>query len=75
MDYSKDILQEIPDEDLEDLRNFYKDITNAPYVKSLINTAIKWKRKCPEKKYITFYAPNGNWRIDGTFISHLQVTW
>lgn len=69
-----DILQPIPDEELQELRDFYKEFPRAPYVHTFLLTAIDWKIKSPNKDYIKFYSPNGNWRSNGTFLALLDVS-
>lgn len=71
-----DVLEEIPNEELLNLREMYRDYKEAPYVYSFINTSIKWKMKMetPEDDYLKFYAPEGDWNSDGTFIVHMQVS-
>lgn len=71
--YDDDAFVVIPDEELNDLKAIYKDYQLAPYVYSFINTSIKWKTSRPMKNYLTYYAPYGNWKIDGAFIIHMQV--
>lgn len=70
----EDILQEIPDSELPGLRDYYQVCPHAPYIFSFVNTSMKWKKKYPNDKYITFYAVHGDWQSDGTFIALMQVS-
>lgn len=73
---SDDILVKIPDDELPELRDFYKDFKLAPHVYSTLNTSIRWKKNFTpnEEHYLTYYAPNGDWKSDGTFILLMQVS-
>lgn len=74
MAYEDDILQLIPHEELPELRDMYKDhMPFATYVFSFFNIALKWLRSKPEEHYMTFLAPYGDWKTDGTFIVINQV--
>lgn len=69
----QDILVEIPNEDLPNLRDLYsKQLPFATHVYSFLNTAMKWMKVSPEKSYIKIFSPNGDWRRDGTFVALLQ---
>ncbi|XP_017771660.1 PREDICTED: uncharacterized protein LOC108559041 [Nicrophorus vespilloides] len=73
MAFDEDILQPISLEDLPKLRDLYKDhMPFATHVFSFFNTSMKWIKSKPEEKYMTFLAPFGDWKSDGTFIVILQ---
>lgn len=72
MEPQEDILEEISYEKLPDLAKHYSQVSYAPYIRSFIETAMKWKLKRPNRNYITFYGPE-DWNLDGTFVAHLTV--
>lgn len=71
--HCEDILRVIPDDELTDLAEFYKEDIRAPYVYSFIKTVQIWKMKAPEKRYMTFYSIEGEWRKSGTFFALVEV--
>lgn len=69
----EDILQEIPDEKLPELKKLYKQ--NWPYtnyVYYFVETAIQIRQKYPEGGYVKIYCPNGDFS-DGTILAILEV--
>lgn len=69
----EDILQEIPDDELYELRDMYKNFQNPSVIYSYIDILINWRKQAPEEFDVTFFTPYGNWRCDGTFIAFMQV--
>lgn len=71
----KDILEDIPDEDLPLLSALYRNYqTEAPQVYSLLNTCVAWKKKQLNSHYLTLFGVNGDWLKSGTFVLLLQVS-
>jgi len=73
MAFEEDILQLIPYEDLPKLREMYKShMPYATHVYSFFTICLKWIRKRPNESRMTFLAPYGDWKKDGTFVVILQ---
>lgn len=69
----EDILQEIPDDKLPELKKvFRQDWPLAIYVYYLVETAIQIRKKFPRCDYVKIYCPNGDFS-DGTIVAIYEV--
>ncbi|XP_055550857.1 uncharacterized protein LOC129733217 isoform X2 [Wyeomyia smithii] len=69
MSGSADLLTVISPADWPELRDLYRDNWPCNLVAyHTVDNFIRWHRKDPSIKNLTFYSLNNNWRTDGTYV-------
>ncbi|GLV42198.1 uncharacterized protein CBL_03785 [Carabus blaptoides fortunei] len=71
---TEDILQQIPDEKLPELKELYlQNWPSTSHVYNFIDTCMELRKSVPTENNVTLFCPNGDFS-DGTFVAIIKLT-